>query len=130
MKLSVGARGHGPWGRHAPPGDTAPIAASAASRHLRPGSGVVSMEYGVTVGWLVTVARLEFHCDVDELGNRTRVQLFHDMRAMGLDGPLAGIERCGDLLVEPSDGDLREHLSLARGQRAEITAQLLLPAIV
>jgi len=59
---------------------------SRLSRPSRSGNGGGVLGLGRQAG-------LELHRDVDEFRNRTHMQFLHDVRAMGLDGPFAGIER-------------------------------------
>src|SRR5262245_2103721 len=72
--------------------------------------------------WPVALRRLgcralqiDFHAY--ELRERTRCHLFHDLRAMNLDGSLADTEIDRDDLVCLSIGNAIEHVVFARRQR-------------
>src|SRR6185312_3120447 len=54
--------------------------------------------------------------DLEQVGDRVRVELFHDVGAVRLDRLDADAEVVGDLLVEPPGDDALEDLRLARRQ--------------
>src|SRR5438309_7531029 len=55
--------------------------------------------------------------EADQLGDRSRLHLLHEMPALLLDGDFARPELARDLLVEETSDDPSQHVPLARGQQ-------------
>src|ERR1700754_1246420 len=59
----------------------------------------------------------------DELGDRRRLHLLHDVRAMGFDRSLRRRQIESDLLVQHAGDDAGHHFALARGETLVPLAQ-------
>ena len=59
----------------------------------------------------------ELLCHPDEIGQRRRLHLPHDLAAMDLDGFLGRAKFSGDLFVQEASDDEREDLAFAWRQR-------------
>src|SRR5882724_12377435 len=62
--------------------------------------------------------------EAHQLRHRAGLHLRHHVRALLLDGGLAGAQLAGDLLVEQTGDDPRQHVSLTRRERRVATTKL------
>ena len=60
--------------------------------------------------------RAELLCHPDEIGQRCRLHLAHDLTAVDLDGFFGRAQFAGNLFVEKASDDEREDLAFAWGQ--------------